>query len=208
MNGNDQASLWGTRAASELSISLRPGTAIAPAERAVQRALPAGTALTVQSAANRRSEVGAVLGSTLSRLNDTTIVVLVATIVSVLTLMIAAIWQRRERLDSLTAMGLSSWDFARLVSYESGILLLSGCVVGAAFGLLGQFLIDGWLHDTTGASLQYTPAWALGLRTLLITVGICAAACMLVVAQTAAARRFEGYRWIDFATGFRGHKDD
>ena len=71
--------------------------------QAVQRALPSGSALVVKSDSERRAEVSAVLGSTISRLNDTTIVVLIATVASVIALMIAAIWQRRGRLNSLMA---------------------------------------------------------------------------------------------------------
>ena len=107
--------------------------------------------------------------------------------------MASAIWQRRGRLNSLTSLGLSSGQFARLVGYESGLMLLSGCVIGVAAGLLGQYLIDGWLHETTGASLHYAPAWLLGLRTIVIAAAICAVASTIVVAQNAALRRRESF---------------
>ena len=124
------------------------------------------------------------LGSTLSRLNDTTIVVLVATIASVIALMIAAIWQRRSRLDSLMSIGMSSGQFARLIFYESGSVLLCGCLIGMAAGLIGQYLIDGWLHQTTGSPVNFTPAWQLGLRTVVIVAGISVVASMIAVIQT------------------------
>jgi putative ABC transport system permease protein len=193
MNADDQARLWGSMAATELSIGLRPGVSIDQGREAVKRALPPGAALHVQSGAERRSEVSSVLGGTLARLNATSIVVLVATIVSVITLMASAIWQRRSRLNSLTSLGLSSAQFGRLVSYESGLMLLSGCLIGVAAGLLGQYLIDGWLHATTGASLRYAPAWWLGLRTVLIAAAICAVGSAIVVAQNATAQRRESF---------------
>ncbi len=186
MNADDHARMWqSSTMASELSISLKPGITLARGRRAVREALPAGSALSVQSDAERRSEVAAVLGSTLSRLNDTSIVVLIVTIASVIALMVAAIWQRRGRLNSLMSIGMSSSQFARLISYESGSVLLSGCVVGIAAGLLGQALIDGWLRTSTGASVHFAPAWQLGLRTLAIAALISALASLIAVAQAA-----------------------
>jgi putative ABC transport system permease protein len=183
MNANDHARLWGSDTATQLSVTLKPGVSIEQGKIAVQSALPGGSALTVETDGERRAEVSAVLGSTLSRLNDTTIVVLIATIASVIALMVAAIWQRRGRLNSLMSIGMSTGQFARLVSYESGSVLLSGCVIGTAAGLVGQYLIDGWLHQTTGASVQYAPAWQLGLRTLAIAAGISAVATIIAVLQ-------------------------
>jgi ABC-type antimicrobial peptide transport system permease subunit len=98
--------------------------------------------------------------------------------------MVAAIWQRRARLNSLMSIGMSSLQFARLISYETGVVLLSGCVIGTAAGLIGQYLIDGWLHHTTGASVHYSPAWQLGLRTLAIAAAISLAATLIAVIQT------------------------
>jgi putative ABC transport system permease protein len=185
MNSSDHAKLWGSdSSASELAVTLKPGIPIELGKQAVEAALPSGSALTVETASERRSEVSAVLGSTLSRLNDTTIIVLIATIASVIALMIAAIWQQRGRLESLISIGMSFSQFTRLIFYESGSVLLVGCVIGMAFGLVGQDLIDGWLHHTTGASVQYAPAWQLGLRTIVIVAGISAAASMIAGVQT------------------------
>jgi putative ABC transport system permease protein len=184
MSSEDHAKLWESTRATELSVTLRPGVSIEQGKRAVERALPAGSALAVKTDAERRSEVSAVLGSTLSRLNDTTFIVLIATVASVIALMVAAIWQRRGRLNSLMSIGMSSGQFARLISYESGSVLLSGCVIGTAAGLVAQYLIDGWLHQTTGASVQYVPAWQLGLRTIAIAAAICAAATIVAVVQS------------------------
>ena len=186
MSAEDHARMWqAPTMASELSVSLRSGVSIEQGKHAVAAALPPGSALSVQTDAERRSEVAAVLGSTLSRLNDTSIVVLIVTIASVIALMVAAIWQRRGRLNSLMSIGMSSGQFARLISYESGSVLLSGCVVGIGAGLLGQALIDGWLRASTGASVHFAPAWQLGLRTLAIAAAISVLASLVAVVQAA-----------------------
>jgi putative ABC transport system permease protein len=195
INGEDHARLWRSDTATQLAITLTPDIPIQQAKNAVERALPHGSALTVQTVAERRSEVSAVLGSTLSRLNDTTIVVLIVTIASVIALMVAAIWQMQSRLDSLRSLGMSFAQFARLIFYESGSVLISGCLLGIAAGIGGQYLIDGWLHQTTGASVHFTPAWQLGLRTLAIAAGISLLASMIAVLQTTELRP-----WAAFST--------
>ena len=190
MNAEDQARFWRDSAATELGVSLLPGALASREKAAIERAIT-GETLSVQTVGERRAEVSSVLGSTLSRLNDTTLVVLIVTIASVIALMLAAIWQRRARLNSLTAIGMSPLQFARLVSYESGLVLLSGCVIGTVSGLLGQYLIDGWLHETTGASVEYSPAWLAGARTFLLIAAICLLASLVAVVQTARSNRRE-----------------
>jgi putative ABC transport system permease protein len=184
MNGADHARLWRNATATQLAVALKPGVSLEQGKQAVERALPRRSALVVKSDNERRAEVSAVLGSTLSRLNDTTIVVLVVSLASVIALMLAAIWQRRGRLDSLSSIGMSFGQLARLIFYESGLVLLSGAVIGVAAGLAGQDLIDHWLQKTTGASVHFMPAWQLGLRTFVIAGAISLVASLLAVLQT------------------------
>jgi putative ABC transport system permease protein len=181
MNGADHARLWDSQKATQLAVTLRPGVTLTQGRELIQRALPPGSALTVQTVGERRAEVSAVLGSTLARLNDITVVVLVTTIASVIALMMAAVWQGRRRFNALIAIGMSLGQFARLVFYESGMVLISGCAIGIAAGLTGQYLIDGWLHLTTGSPVRFTPAWQLGLRTLAIAVAISLVASLIAV---------------------------
>jgi len=185
MNADEHARLWRSADATELAVTLKRGVPIDAGRQLVQSALGAGSGLTVQSTGERRAEVSAVLGSTLSRLSDTTIVVLVTTIASVLALMMAAVWQSRRRFDSLLSLGMSFTQFARLIFYESGTVLLGGCAIGIAAGLVGQRLIDGWLHETTGSPVQFSPAWQLGLRTAAIAVGISLAASLIAAVRAA-----------------------
>jgi putative ABC transport system permease protein len=184
MNSEEHARLWGSADASQLSVVLEPGTSIEQGKRAVEAAFASDSALTVETTDERRSEISAVLGSTLARLNDTTIVVLVASVASVIALMIAATRQRRGRLDSLMSIGMGFSQFARLIFYESGSLLIAGGIIGMAAGFAGQDLIDGWLHQTTGAPVQFIPAWQLGLRTIAIVGGISVVASLLAAIQT------------------------
>jgi putative ABC transport system permease protein len=188
MNGNDHARLWRSDTATQLAVTLKPGVTPQQGKQLIQTALARTSALTVQTVGERRAEVSAVLGSTLSRLNDTTIVVLVTTIASVIALMMAAVWQGRRRLHSLISIGMGFSQFARLIFYESGTVLLSGCMIGVAAGLTGQDLIDGWLQQTTGSPVQFAPAWQLGLRTLAIAVAISLLASLIAVLRIAGVQ--------------------
>jgi putative ABC transport system permease protein len=179
INADDHARLWRSEDATQLAVTLEPGVAPALGARQVQAALAGDPALTVETAAQRRAEVSAVLGSTLSRLNDVTIVVLVTTLASVIALMIAAVWQSRGRFNSLISIGMGFGQLARLIFYECGIVLLGGCAIGVAAGLTGQYLIDGWLQHTTGSPVRFAPAWQLGLRTGAIAVAIALAASLV-----------------------------
>jgi putative ABC transport system permease protein len=181
MNGEDHVRYWKETSPTQLAIALRPGISLGQGKRAVEQAIPTGTAVFVRTATERQHEVSNVLGSTLSRLNDTTLVVLIATIVSITALIVAAISQRRGRLDSLQAIGMSLSQFCRLIFYESGSMLLAGCCIGFAAGVLSQALVDGWLRHATGAPVHFSPAWQVGLRTILITAAITLAASAAAV---------------------------
>jgi putative ABC transport system permease protein len=188
MNGAEHARLWGSYDATQLAIALEPGASIQATKALIERGLPPGAALAVKSSSERQDEVSAVLGSTLSRLNDITIIVLITTIASVIALMMAAVWQGRARFNSLISIGMGATQFARLIFYETGITLLGGCVIGVLAGLLGQYLIDGWLASTTGSPVHYSPAWELGLLTLAIALAISLVASLIAVLRINATQ--------------------
>jgi putative ABC transport system permease protein len=182
MNADEHSRLWGATT-TELAVTLRPNVSPERGKAVVQRLL-ANTALSVQTPSERRAEVSAVLGSTLSRLSDTTIVVLIAAVFSVITLMLSAISKRRELLASLIDTGWSAGQLARLIFLESGSVLLCGALLGMAAGLVSQYLIDGWLHEATGASVKFAPAWELGVQMLAIAAVISLLATLIAVMKT------------------------
>jgi len=188
MNGAEHARLWGSSSATQLAVALAPGASIPATKTLIERTLPPGAALAVKSSSERQSEVSAVLGSTLSRLDEITIVVLVTTIASVIALMMGAVWQGRARFNSLISIGMGSGQFARLIFYESGLMLLGGCMIGVLAGLLGQYLIDGWLARTTGSPVHYSPAWELALLTLAIALAISLTASLIAVLRINATQ--------------------
>lgn len=188
LNADDYAKLWHTTRASQLAVTLKPGVPTPQGEIAVQRALPSGSALTVQTAEARQKQVSTVLGGTLARLNQTSIIVLAAAVATVIAMMISAVWQRRARVDALISMGMSSGQLTRLVFYESGCVLLGGCLIGVVSGNLGQYLVDRWTQQSAGSPVHFALAWQLGLRTILIACLISIAAAMIAVLRTISFR--------------------
>jgi ABC-type lipoprotein release transport system permease subunit len=168
---------------------------IAQGQVAAQRALGSASALTVQTDTERRSEVSAVLGSTLSRLTQTSTIVLIAAIATVLAMMVSAIWQRQGRLDALLSIGMGPWQLARLVFYESGCILIAGCLLGIAAGILGQYLIERWLHYDTGSPIEFAAAWQLGLRATII-----ASITSIIVATITVLQTFRFRAGATFST--------
>jgi putative ABC transport system permease protein len=184
VNGDDYARLWHSTQASQLGVMLEPGVSLAQGKHAVERALPHDSALSVQTDDERQAQISTVLGSTLSRLNEISTVVLITAITTVLAMMVGAVWQRRGRLDALMSIGTSFGQLARLVFYESGSVLLAGCLIGMLSGILGQALVDGWLHHTTGSPIRFDPAWELGLRTVVVASVISTSVAVLAVLRT------------------------
>jgi putative ABC transport system permease protein len=181
MSSSYYARLWRDPQATQLDVALKPGVPVAKGKALVESVLPAGAALAVQTGRERRAEVSSVLGSTLARLNDTTTIVLIVAVLAVIAMMIAAIWQRRGRIDALQSIGMSTGQLARLVFYEGGSMLLCGCLLGLLGGVGAQRLIDGWAEHATGSPIIFEPAWQLGLRTLLIALAITLVASVLAV---------------------------
>jgi putative ABC transport system permease protein len=184
LNGEEYSRLWHTSRATQLAVTFKPGDSIAEGRRAVEQALPAGSALSVQTDEERQAQVSSVLGSTLTRLEETSAVVLLVAILTVVAMMIAAVWQRRGRLDALMSIGMSYGQLARLMFYESGCVLLGGCLIGMATGIFGQYLVDSWLQNSTGSPIQFTAAWQLGLRTILIACAISITTATIAVMRT------------------------
>jgi putative ABC transport system permease protein len=188
LNTDDYARLWRTTTASQLAVTLKPGVSVTQGKLAAQRALPSGSALAVQTAEERQKQVTTVLGSTLSRLNQTSTIVLAAAIATVIAMMVSAVWQRRARLDALISIGMSSAQLVRLVFYESGCVLLGGCLIGVVSGNLGQYLVDRWTQQSAGSPVRFALAWQIGLRTVLIVGLISVAAAIVAVLRTVSFR--------------------
>jgi len=90
----------------------------------------------------------------------------------------AAIWQRRARLSAMKTWGYDHLQLWRSILLESAILLVIGCVEGAALGLYGHALADRWLRATT----DFPAPFSLGGEQVILTLAIILGIAIAVVA--------------------------
>jgi putative ABC transport system permease protein len=150
INAEDYAHAWGSDAASALNISVVPGVSLARARAQVVQSLGPGSGLAVQTARERESQWNTVSRQGLARLTQIATLVLVAAILAMAGVMASMIWQRRDRIAYIKRQGFTRGLLWRALLFESTVLLVAGCSIGAAFGLYGQLLISHALAAVTG----------------------------------------------------------
>lgn len=150
LSSSQYARAWGSQAASALNITLKPDIPVANGRAAVQRALGPRSGLTVQTAAERAREWQTVSHRGLARLTQIAVLALLAAVTAMAIVTSSMIWQRRGRIARAKRLGLNRFLLWRALLWESIVLLGTGCIVGAAFGLYGQLLLSHALAAVTG----------------------------------------------------------
>lgn len=192
MSSADYARAWESSEASAYNIDLRPGVAPAQGAAEIRRALGANSGLSVQTVRQRENEWGAGSRQGLSRLSQISTLVLIAAALAMAMAIGAMLWQRRPQLAYDKLQGYSRGVLWRALMYESGLLLLAGCSIGAVFGLYGQLLGSHFLQRVTGFPI----AFSVGVWVALGSVALVSGAAAAIVA-------IPGY----FATGVRPSVD-
>ena len=179
INSEDYARAWGSTAASALNIDLAPGVSLAAARTQVIGALGAGSGLAVQTAGERERQWKSVSREGLSRLTQIATLVLIAAILAMAGVMASLIWQRRERIAYIKRQGFTRGLLWRALCFESAVLLLAGCSIGALFGVYGQLLLSHALTTVTGFPLVIGVAPLIALTSVAV-VSIAALAIVAV----------------------------
>jgi putative ABC transport system permease protein len=179
VNADDYARAWGSQDVSALHATLAPGATQAQGARALRTALGPHTGLDVQTAAQRERDQRAASREGLTRLTQIAALVLVSAMIAMAAAMAGMIWQRRAFLAAMKVEGYSTAELWRSLLLEAAVLMGAGCVVGAAFGLLGQSLLSRTLTVVTGFPVVYSTAIVGALLSCaavtLVAVGIIAA---------------------------------
>src|SRR5690606_38195027 len=97
-------------------------------------------------------------GDGLRRLEQVSVLLLVAAAVALAAAIGAALWQRRAAFV----------DYWTALLIESGIVLGTGCVVGVVVGAYGHFLLGRWLRLTTGFPAPFEPSLLAALATVAL----------------------------------------
>lgn len=186
LNADDYARAWGSSATSAVLATVSPGVSTAEARRGLRAALGETTGLTIVSAAERARQQRDGSRAALSRLSQIATLVLVAAVIAMASAMGGLIWQRRTFLAGVKVEGYSTATMWRALLLEAGILIGVGCILGAAFGLLGQSLLSRALTSVTGFPVVYSMAAVSAIVTCLAVV-LAAVAIVGVFGQRAAS---------------------
>jgi putative ABC transport system permease protein len=186
MSAPSYARAWGSTDASAYAIQLAPGVSPSDGARAIRRALGAGagsapaveSALAVQTARQRGAALDTLDTRALARLTQIATLIPIFAVLAMAAAIGAMVWQRRARLAKLKLEGLSRAQLWRTILLESLLLLGSGCVTGALFGLYGQHLADRALAQT----IDFPVARSLAPLPVLTSLGLVIAAALAVLA--------------------------
>ena len=143
--------------------------------RLLRQALGARSGLVVKTAADRVRALDAGSRQGLARLTQIATMVLVAAMIAMAAAMAGMIWQRRAFLASMKVEGYTTAELRRSLLLQAVVLVGAGCIVGAAFGLLGQSLLSRALTSVTGFPVDYATA-------LLGALASCALVTLVAVA--------------------------
>lgn len=152
----------------------------------MERALPPGSALRVQDSAARAAEADALAREGLARLSQIALLLTIAAVLAMAAAMGASMWQRRPALASLRIQSFRPGQLRVILLCESGLVVLTGCIVGAVAGIYGHALIDLYLRAATGYPAPFSIAIPQGLETIGAIVG--AALAVLAIPGVMASR--------------------
>lgn len=162
---------WNASDPTAFQVDVRPGVPPTVAQHAVQRAIPPSVALHVQTTADRVKHWDALAGEGLHRLTQISLLLLISAAVALAAATGAAIWQRRASFLDYRLQGYLPRQLWAALLIESGLILATGCALGAAAGLYGHLLLGRWLRITTGFPAPFEPSMLAAAATFLVVVG-------------------------------------
>jgi putative ABC transport system permease protein len=171
LNSKDYTRLWKTENVTAIRVGLRPGVNAAQGRSAVDQAL-GSTGLTVRTGRQDEASVRAVTNQGLALLGQISTLLLITAVLAVVAVMSGSIWQRRGRLATLKRLGMSRGGLVSTIYLETGIVVLLGCAIGAAFGLGAEPLATQYIRQSTGFPEIFSPAYGLGLSTLALSTAL------------------------------------
>jgi len=171
MSDPEYRRLWRTSDATAIRVTLQHGVSEADGVRRVSNAM-SGTALSVAGLRRVATAIKVAASQGLAQLNQIATLVLLAALLAVISAMGGSVWQRRARLLTLKRLGMRRSELIRTIYFETGAIMLIGCLVGLVFGLSGQPLATLYVRQSTGFPESYSPAIWLGVRTVLVAAAI------------------------------------
>jgi putative ABC transport system permease protein len=168
MSADDYAHAWGTRVPTALQLRLSPGSSPTHVAAAVRRVLPPTLPALVETRQERIARHYAASRQGLQRLTQVSVVVLIAAIVAMTGAMAGMIWQRRPTIAAFKVHGYPERELWGALLLESALLLGTGCMLGAVFGLFTQAVMTRALVAITDFPIVYVAAGTTAIGILLI----------------------------------------
>jgi putative ABC transport system permease protein len=196
MTSSDYAQAWGSSDASAYLVEGRPGTSPQMLRVSLEHALGAHSGLVVETRSERERRHFASSRAGLSRLTEIRILLLIAAVLAVAGAIAAMIWQRRDQIAFIKCDGYSKRVLWQWLCWESTLLVATGSVIGATFGLYGQLIASHYLATVTGFPVVYTTALlpAVGSLALLTLVTVAVLAVPgYIIARTPARAASPAY---------------
>jgi putative ABC transport system permease protein len=150
INADDHARGWGSDAATAYVIRLAPGVPPDLGRAEVTRALGRNTALRVEPASERIERQRASARSGLLRLSQIASLTLVAAVLAMAAAIAGLLWQHRRTVARQKLDGHKTPRMWSALFIEAATLVVTGCLAGAAFALLGQVLCTRGVAAVTG----------------------------------------------------------
>ena len=171
LNANDYTRAWDDTRPTAYNILLTPGTSPTTARDRIQQLLTreGPTGLTVQTANQRELTQDTSVHQGLARLTQIALLAIIAGILATATSMTAIITQRRPQYARLKIHGLPRNTLWLALVWESTILITTGCLIGALFGIAGQILLSHALLTVTGFPVVFS-ARAMTATEILLAV--------------------------------------
>jgi putative ABC transport system permease protein len=178
--------LWGSSEPTAFGVTPSPGAGPAAVAASVRRALGPASGLEVSTAATRQARIDTLTSEGLGRLGEISTLLSLAAILAMAAALASSIWQRRFALAGLRLAGVRPQRLRRILLAESLMLLGAGCITGAALGVFGEVVIDGYLRHVTGFPVAGV---AISGRPLEVTAIVLAGALALVALPAWLASR-------------------
>jgi putative ABC transport system permease protein len=174
MSARDYARDWASDAPTALEIDVRPGASPARVAGAIQTALGPTTGLEVKTTPQAVTDAAGIVRDGLARLRQISTLLLIAAAAAIAVAMIATIRDRRPQLAAYAIEGWSRAALWRALMAETAMILLAGCLAGAAAGTYGHYLGGRWLERTTSfpAPWSWSPGAVLPVCALLAGVAL------------------------------------
>jgi putative ABC transport system permease protein len=190
LNAADYARAWDSPDPGAYNIMLVRGALAEKVAREIRSALGPTSGLTVETARERELSQRAASHRGLERLTQIALLVLIAGVLATSVSMGTLIWQRRRRFARMRVQGFRREVLWFALIWESALLLGTGCLAGAAFGVYGQLLLSHALLVVTGFPVVFSAGIPVAIGSFAAVTAVAATIVAIPGYRTAGVRPY------------------